>query len=105
MLCTLKVRRSPAVDEEDLPYQLKIQSKQAMGGAGGLISDEVRYPTLPSLLLALHELHIPAGLLESSEALSALEDAVDRWIPIATGVQITFGALAAAGFDLDDDSE
>lgn len=103
MLCTLKVRRSQQADEDERPYCLQITSKHAVGGAGGRISDELSFSTLPELLQVLSDLQLPGDSLHTGHATVELERAQDRWLPVATGVQIAFETLTAAGFDLDDE--
>ena len=105
MLCALKVRRIPEAEGDDLPFRLLITSKHAVGGAGGVISDEARYPAPDSLLAALRSLQVPAEALATAGEALETDDAEHRWLPVASGVQIPFEALTAAGFDLEDESD
>ena len=99
MLCSLAVRRSLDVDEEALPYRLRILSKHAIEGTVQVLSDEARYPTLPALVQALRELRLPDDLLGEASATSELEHAEDRRLPLGD-LQIPIEALATADFHL-----
>ena len=102
MVCTLKVRRALAVSEDEMPYRLSITSQHAVGGAGGRLSDEVSYRHLPDLMRAISDLQLPGELLAAaSHTTTELEHAEDRWLTVATDVQIPFQVLTAAGFDLE----
>ena len=83
MVCNLKVRRSQAAEEEASPYRLQISAKHAVGGAGGLISDELRYASLPDLFKALDDLRLPGDLLLTAQLTEDLWKAEDRWLLIA----------------------
>ncbi|MGI4853546.1 MAG: hypothetical protein ACRYF4_05785 [Janthinobacterium lividum] len=100
MICTLKVRQSFGAAEDVTPYWPKIVSKHAVGGAGGLLSDEVGYPTLPELLQAMHTLELPSEILALTA--TTLETTREHWLPVGTALQISFETLSAAGFSLSE---
>lgn len=100
MLCSLKVRRGEPTSG-DAPCRLQVTAKHAVGGAGGVLSDEETYPAPADLFRALGSLGAPQEV--TSAAISALQDenSGNRWLPIATDLQIPFDTLTNNGFHLE----
>ncbi len=102
MLCVLKVRRAPESEENVEPYQLKITSKQAVGGAGGLLETDMGYAHLPALIQTLDDLGVSAETLRDTHAAIELTSADGHWVRIGSNVQIPFEILSQVGFYLEE---
>lgn len=100
MLCHVAVRRNVQVDAQDCPFVLRIMSKHTLGRAGGSSSDERGFPDAPALLDQLQTLQVPADVLSRASACMQADAQTERFVTIASSVQIAFPLLEEQGFDL-----
>jgi hypothetical protein len=100
MICALSLRRRNEADGTP-EYILRVVGKPALGPSGSGGQDEHSFPTQEALLQAMTSLELSPELIAKADDLLQEEAHAQRFVPIATEVQIPFDVLERCDFYLE----